>query len=171
MPLGIDALVIYLAARDEGLFWLYPLLATAWSVAAAAITYWIGQKAGEVGVQRLVAAKRLERFRGRVNHAGAAAMALPAVLPPPFPLTAFILTCGALAVDRRWFFATFATMRLLRFSAEAALARVYGQGILRAVESDSFRMVALGVVATALLGMLVSAAVLWRHAHYRPARA
>lgn len=38
MPFGVDALVIYLAARDEALFWLYPLLATAGSLAGAAVT-------------------------------------------------------------------------------------------------------------------------------------
>ena len=33
MPFGVDALVIYLAARDESLFWIYPILAAAGSVA------------------------------------------------------------------------------------------------------------------------------------------
>ena len=37
MPFGVDALVIYLAARDETLFWIYPLLATAGSLAGAAM--------------------------------------------------------------------------------------------------------------------------------------
>ena len=170
-PFGIDALVIYLSARDENLFWLYPLLATAGSLAGAAVTYWVGQKAGEVGIERLVAAKRLDKFRGRVHNAGAAAMALPALLPPPFPLTAFILTCGALKVDRRWFFSTFATMRLLRFGTEAALARIYGRGILQVLESDGFRMVIVGFVVVAVLGTIVSAAMLWRNAAYKPARA
>ena len=173
MPFGIDALVIYLAARNETLFWIYPLLATAGSVTGAAVTYWIGHKGGEVGLERLVPAKRLERFRGRVRRAkaGAAAMALPALLPPPFPLTPFVLTCGALAVDRRWFFTTFAAMRLFRFGAEAVLARIYGRGILRALESNEFHMVVLGFVAVAMLGTIISAAVLWRNTHYRPARA
>lgn len=173
MPFGIDALVIYLAARNESLFWLYPLLATAGSVTGAAVTYWVGHKAGEVGLERLVPTKRLEQFRGRVRkaRAGAAAMALPALLPPPFPLTPFILTCGALAVDRRWFFTTFATMRLLRFSVEAVLARIYGRGVLRILESDGFQMVIIGFIAVTVLGTLVSAALLLRNAYYRPARA
>lgn len=170
MPFGIDALVIYLAARDETFFWVYPLLATAGSVTGAAVTYWVGQKAGEVGVEKLVAAKRLKKFRGRVQNAGAAAMALPALLPPPFPLTPFILTCGALAVDRRWFFTTFGAMRLLRFGTEAALARIYGRGVLQVLESDGFRTVVVGFIAVALVGTIVSAAMLWRNAHYKPAR-
>jgi membrane protein YqaA with SNARE-associated domain len=171
MPFGIDALVIYLAARDDTFFWLYPLLATAGSVTGAAITYWVGQKAGEVGVERLVAAKRFQKFRGRLKDANAAAMALPALMPPPFPLTPFILTCGALAVDRRWFFTTFAAMRLFRFSAETALARVYGRGILQVLESDGFQRVVIGFIVVAVIGTIVSATMFWRNAAYKPARA
>jgi membrane protein YqaA with SNARE-associated domain len=171
MPFGIDALVIYLAARDEQLFWLYPILATAGSLTGSAITFWIGHKAGEVGLERLVPARRLERFRGRVRNSGAVAMALPALLPPPFPLTLFTLTCGALAVNRGLFFSTLAVMRLLRFGIEATLARIYGRGILRVLESDAVQMFMVGFIAIAVIGTIVSAALLWRQTHYRPATA
>jgi membrane protein YqaA with SNARE-associated domain len=171
MPFGIDALVIYLAARDEQLFWLYPILATAGSLTGSAITFWIGHKAGEVGLERLVPARRLERFRCRVRNSGAVAMALPALLPPPFPLTLFTLTCGALAVNRGLFFSTLAVMRLLRFGIEATLARIYGRGILRVLESDAVQMFMVGFIAIAVIGTIVSAALLWRQTHYRPATA
>ncbi len=162
LPFGVDALVIYLAARHGMLFWLYPLLATAGSVTGAAVTYWVGRKLGEIGLERFVPARRLERFRGRVQKRGAAAMASAALLPPPFPLTPFVLTCGALEVDRRIFFGTFAAMRLIRFGGEAVLARVYGRGVLRVLESDSFQMVVVGFIVVALIGTTVSAIMLWR---------
>jgi membrane protein YqaA with SNARE-associated domain len=168
MPFGIDALVIYLAARDERLFWIYPLLATAGSVAGAAVTFWVGSKAGDAGLHRLVPGRRLERFRARVRTGGALAMAVPAILPPPFPLTPFVLTCGALHVDRRLFFPAFALMRLLRFSAGAALARVYGRGILQVLESDAFRIVIVVFIVTAIAGTIASAVFLWRGTHPRP---
>lgn len=163
MPLGIDAVVIYLAARDEVLFWIYPILATIGSLAGAAITWWIGHKAGEVGLERLVPPARLERLRGRLKRSGAAAMGLPAAMPPPFPLTLFILTCGALEVDRRWFFGTFAVVRLLRFSVEATLARAYGRNVLRVLESDQFRLVVIGFIAVVIIGTILSAVTLWRN--------
>lgn len=165
MPFGIDALVIYLAARDEGLFWIYPLIATAGSLTGAAVTYWIGRRAGDAGLERLVPAKRLERLRTRVRNRGAVAMALFALLPPPFPLTVFVLTCGALAVNRWLFFTTFAAMRLLRFGAEATLARIYGRNVLTVLESDAFRLVVAGFIVVALIGTTVSAIVLWRKTH------
>lgn len=162
LPFGVDAVVIYLAARDEVFFWLYALLATAGSVTGAAITYWIGQKAGDMGLERLVAPRHLERLRCRVKKGGAAAMAVPALLPPPFPLTPFVLTCGALNVDRRIFFGVFALMRLMRFGGEATLARVYGRGVLRVIESSAFQNAIIAFIIIAIAGTLVSAVLLWK---------
>jgi membrane protein YqaA with SNARE-associated domain len=167
MPFGVDALVIYLAARDETFFWIYPLLATAGSLAGAAMTFWVGHKAGEIGLDRLVPTRRLERLRCKVRESGAVALAVPAVFPPPFPLTPLVLTCGALNVNPRWFFSMFAAMRLLRFSIGAILARVYGRGILRVFQSDTFQMVAVAFVAVAILGTVVSAVILWRNTQPR----
>src|ERR1044072_7485122 len=152
LPFGIDAVVIYLSARNGMLFWIYPLLATAGSVTGAAITYWIGHKGGELGLERLIPRGRLERFRRRVQNGGAAAMAVPALLPPPFPLTPFVLTCGALKANRWIFFRTFAAMRLIRFGGEAVLARVYGRGVLRLLESDTFQRVIIGFIVVAVIG-------------------
>jgi membrane protein YqaA with SNARE-associated domain len=162
LPFGIDALVIYLSARDGMLFWIYPLLATAGSVTGAAVTYWIGHKGGELGLERLIPRGRLERFRKRVQKGGAVAMAVPALLPPPFPLTPFVLTCGALKANRWIFFPTFAAMRLIRFGSEAALARIYGRGVLRLLESDAFQRVIVGFIIVAVLGTILSAVMLWR---------
>ncbi len=168
LPFGIDALVVYLAARDRELFWLYPLLATAGTLAGAALTYSIGRAVGDVGLKRIDPERRLARLQTRVRDSGAIALALPALLPPPFPLTPFILTCGALAVNPWRFFGTFATVRLLRFGIEAVLARVYGSGVLRVLESGEFQVVVIGFAVIAVIGTIASGVVLWRHS--RPQR-
>ena len=165
LPFGVDALVIYQAAHDHKLFWMYPLLATAGSIAGAAMTYWIGRTAGEAGLERVVPAKRLKALRRRVRDGGGVAMAIPALLPPPFPLTPFILTCGALAVSRWYFFGTFAIARVLRFGVEAVLAHRYGAGILRLLESDGFRRVIIGFIIVAVIGTVASGWLLWRSTH------
>ena len=162
LPFGIDALVIYLAASNREMFWAYPILATAGSVTGAAVTFWIGRKAGEAGLERLVPERRLERIKARVRDRGAVAMAAPALLPPPFPFTPFILTCGALDVDRWRFFGTLAGVRIVRFGAEALLAITYGEGILRVLQSDTFQIVIIGFIVLAILGTIGSAVFLWR---------
>jgi membrane protein YqaA with SNARE-associated domain len=162
LPFGVDALVIYLAARDSDLFWIYPLLATAGSITGAAGTFWIGKKAGEAGLERWVPEKRLERMRCKVRDRGAVAMAVPALLPPPFPLTPFILTCGALSMDFPRFLITFGAVRLVRFGGEAVLARIYGRGVLRFLKSDMFQAVIIGFVIVAVAGTIISGIMLWR---------
>ena len=171
LPFGVDAVVIYLSARDEEGFWLYPLMATAGSVVGAAGTFWIGRKIGEVGLERYVPERRLERMRCRVRDSGAIALAIPALMPPPFPLTPFILTCGALNVNPWRFFATFGVVRLLRFGAEALLALRYGRGILRVLQSDTFQMVVAGFIVIAIVGSIVSIVLLWRSSHQSRAHA
>src|SRR5688500_20320608 len=94
VPFGLDAVVIYLAARNRALFWLYPVLATAGSLIGAAVTFWIGRTAGEAGLQRLMSTRRLERVQARVRRSGAIAMAVPAHVPPPVPLTPSVLARG-----------------------------------------------------------------------------
>ena len=163
LPFGVDAVVIYLAARNEGLFWVYPILATAGSLAGAAVTFWIGKKIGDVGLERLVSEHRLERMRCSMRDRGAIAFAVPALLPPPFPLTPFILTCGALDVDRWRFFVTFGVIRLIRFGLEATLARIYGRSVLRVLRSDAFQTVIIGFVVIAVVGTVISGVLLWRN--------
>ena len=161
-PLANDALLIYLVARHPETFWVYPLLTTAGSVAGAAFTYWIGRKIGDAGLATLVSQRRLERLKARVNKSGAVAIALPAVLPPPFPLSAFVLTCGALEVSTRRFFSVFAVMRTVRFGVEALLAHRYGEQLLRVLQSSAFRRVVIGLIVLAAIGTAVSGARVWR---------
>jgi membrane protein YqaA with SNARE-associated domain len=165
LPFGVDAVVVYLSARNEQLFWLYPLLATAGSTVGAATTYWIGKKIGDVGLDRYVSERRLNRIRKRVRDSGAVALAVPALLPPPFPLTPFILTCGALNVNPWRFFGIFSAVRLLRFGAAAGLAVVYGRGILRVLESDAFQFVVAIFIAIAVIGTAATGVLLWRSSH------
>lgn len=173
LPFGIDTLVIYLSARNGMLFWIYPLLATAGSLTGAALTYWMGREVGEHGLNRLVPSGRLDRFRRRVRKGGAVAMAIPALLPPPFPLTPFVLTCGALDANPWIFFGSFAVIRLIRFGGEAVLARVYGRGVLRVIESNVFQTIVVAFIVIAIIGTVVSAVLLWRstrrHPRLRPA--
>lgn len=167
IPFGNDALIVYLVARNHELMWLYPLLMTAGSLLGAASTYWIGHKLGEKELPRFVSGKHLDRLKKRVSNAGAGTLALAAVLPPPFPLTPFVLTCGALEVNRRRFFALFGLMRLVRFGVEAVLADRYGRGVLRFLHSTTFEVVVGVLIVAAFGGTIVSGVVLWRRTRRR----
>jgi membrane protein YqaA with SNARE-associated domain len=161
LPLGIDFVVIIMAARKPEVFWLHALLATAGSLIGAAGTFWIGKKAGEKGLSRFVNERRLKRVRARVDR-GAFVVAAMAVIPPPFPFTPFVLASGALGMNPWSFFGALAASRALRFGIEAALAAHYGSGILRWMKTPAFQMIVGVFIALAVIGTIVSAVVVYR---------
>ena len=162
MPFGTDAVVIYMCARNRDLFWLYPLLTTAGSIAGAAVTYQIGARIGDEGLARFVSKRRLERFRTRLKRIGPVTMGLSAALPPPFPLTAFILTTGALKIPLARFLMIFTVARLFRFGTEALLARRFGTSLLQILESKPMQRVAIALVLIAVVGTGVTITRVWR---------
>jgi len=162
VPFGTDAVVVYLCARNPSLFWVYPLLITAGSVVGAAGTYLIGVKIGDAGLSRFVARRRLERLRNRVKDIGGFAMGLSAILPPPFPLTAFVLTSGALKVGLARFLLVFAVARLVRFGTEAVLAHRFGTSLLRMLESEPAQRVAIGLIVISIVGTAITIVRVWR---------
>jgi membrane protein YqaA with SNARE-associated domain len=170
LPLGIDFVVIIMAARRPHLFWAYTLLATAGSVAGAAFTFWIGWKVGEHGLSRLVKPSRLEHVRERVSQGAAVSVASLAIIPPPFPFTAFVLTSGAFRIDAWSFLLTLAGVRLLRFGTESALAAHYGRGILAWMRSPTFEVIVGALIALAIVGTAVSAIAAWRTSRRSGAR-
>jgi membrane protein YqaA with SNARE-associated domain len=157
-PLGIDAVVVILAARLRGSWWIVPLLASLGSVAGAALTFWTGAKVGEKGLDRYVPQKRLDSIHSRIRNSGAVALAVLDLIPPPFPFTAFVIAAGALEVKPSMFFVTLTICRLLRFGLEAALAARYGEYILSWLESDLFQGIAAFFIVLAL-GLAVFSAV------------
>ena len=139
LPAAVDTAVVILSARHNELFWIFPVLATTGSLVGASVTFWIGGKIGENSLEYWVSKGRLERVRCKIKSKGAIALAIPALMPPPFPLTPFILACGALSVSTKRFFITFGLMRLLRFGIVSMLGLVYGRRILTILESDIFK--------------------------------
>lgn len=168
LPLGIDFAVILLTARSPEIFWLYALLATIGSVLGAGVTFWLGRKVGEHGLSRLIKPSRLKRVEDRVSHSAAISVAALAIIPPPFPFTAFVLTSGALKANRLRFFTTLAGVRALRFLIESALAARYGRGILSWMASRTFTITVSVLIGLAVTGTLVSAVAVYRAT--RPAR-
>src|SRR5258705_747587 len=156
LPLGIDAAVVILAAQLGALWWIAALLATIGSVLGAALTFWMGKKIGEAGLDRWVPRKRLMQIRKRAREQGAIALAVFDLIPPPFPFTPFVLAAGALDVTPRTFFVTLAVCRILRFGLEAMLALVYGNRIQRWLDSDLFHDIVAFFIAIAIALTLIS---------------
>jgi membrane protein YqaA with SNARE-associated domain len=163
LPLGIDFVVILLAARRPEWFWVYAILATIGSVIGSAFTFWIGRKIGEVGLEGFIKPSRLKRVQERVGRSAALTVGALAIIPPPFPFTAFVLTSGACRVNAWTFLVTLAAVRVMRFGMEGALAAYYGRRIIITwMKSPSFTVVVGIVTGMAVIGTVISAIAVYR---------
>jgi membrane protein YqaA with SNARE-associated domain len=165
LPFGIDAAVIILSARNETLAWAVPIVATVGSTAGASVTFWMGRKAGEKGLDRYLDHRQIDRVRSRVNTSGAVVLALIDLIPPPFPFTAFVVAAGALKVRAWLFFTTLIGARLFRFGLEGYLAARFGRRILSWLDSDLVQNL---VLACIVLGVGLTGWTLWKF--FRSAR-
>ena len=164
LPLGIDAVVILMAASRAETAWLYPILAASGSVIGSAMTYWVGHRLGSAGLSRFVPENRLQFVRKSLRRHGAFWVAGLALIPPPFPFTPFVLTSGALHVSRLRLFPSLALARLVRFGLEAVLAVKYANALVYWMGSDTFR-IAVGIfIGIAVIGTAISAFVIIRRA-------
>jgi membrane protein YqaA with SNARE-associated domain len=156
LPLGIDVVVILMAARKPHLFWLYAILAATGSAVGAAGTFWLGHEAGEHGLTRFVSSSRLRSIKRQVDR-GAPVVGALAIIPPPFPFTAFVLSSGALGVNARLFFPTLIIARVVQYGIEGVLAAKYGGHIVRWMRTPAFKGVVSFMIALAVVGTIVSA--------------
>jgi membrane protein YqaA with SNARE-associated domain len=169
-PFGLDLVLVLMSARKPELAWLYPLLATAGGIVGASLTFWLGRKIGEHGVERFVNVRRLDQVKRRIGKKAAVSSGFLALIPPPFPFTAFILVSGALDVSFRDFILAFAAARLVRASIISGLAVLYGRQIVGWMDSDAFELIVGLFVFVALAGTVYST---WRviRSSRRPRRA
>lgn len=152
LPLALDLVVVLLAAREPAMFWLFPLVATAGSLAGAATTHWVGGRIGDAALPRVIGRRKLERLKGRLAERGAFVAGALGLIPPPFPFTAYVLAAGGVRVDRVRFLASLAAARLVRTGVEAGIAARHGEAIRSWMESTSFDLVVGVTIGLAVIG-------------------
>jgi membrane protein YqaA with SNARE-associated domain len=131
LPGSMDVLTILLAARHSQLWWYYAFMATVGAVIGGYITYGLARKGGKEAFERKLSKRTAEKVFKRFERWGFFAVAVPAVLPPPFPIVPFLLAAGALQYSRRKFLAALALGRGVRFTIVAGLGAIYGRHIVR----------------------------------------
>ena len=130
IPGSTDILLILLAARS-GHWIMLTLLATAGAAIGGYTSYRAGMAGGMKALERYVPAKYLKRITEWTAHNSSLAVALPALLPPPMPLTPFTLAAGALKMPLRPYMTSFTLSRAFRHGLCAWLGVHYGRAILR----------------------------------------
>ncbi len=128
---SVDVLTIWLAARHQEPWPYYALMATLGAVLGGYITYSLARKGGTKTLERKLSKKRTAQIYEAFGRWGFAAVAIPALMPPPFPFVPFLLAAGAMQYPRKKFLTALVLGRGLRYSILALLGLIYGRHILR----------------------------------------
>jgi len=133
LPGSTDLLLLLLTAhRGTTAGWAAWLTACAFagSLLGGYLTWGAGRKGGEVTLERYVPKRYLGRLKGWVEKYGAWTTGIAAILPPPIPLTPFLLAAGALGVKRGRFLVFYGIARAIRYGLLAWLGLTYGRHIV-----------------------------------------
>jgi membrane protein YqaA with SNARE-associated domain len=125
-----DIMTIVLAARKANLI-LLVAAGTAGSFLGGLFSYKVGHAGGMAFLEKHVSPRILKPVCTWMEHHAILAVALPAVLPPPMPLSPFVLAAGVLKMPRKKFLTTFTISRGIRHAAAAAIGVFYGPSVLR----------------------------------------
>jgi membrane protein YqaA with SNARE-associated domain len=160
---SMDVLTIYFAARHREPWPYYALMATLGAVLGGYITYSLARKGGKEAMERKLSKRRAAKFCKAFERWGFAAVAVPAILPPPFPFVPFLLAAGAMQYSRKKFLAALTLGRGLRYSIVAGLGFLYGNHILRFF-SKYYKLAAAVLIGLAVIGAALS---LMQYLRYR----
>jgi membrane protein YqaA with SNARE-associated domain len=151
---GVTDIMLVLFAAQKTNWLLLIALASAGSALGGLFSYQVGQHGGMVFLERHVPPLIFKRIRHWMESNAILAVALPALLPPPMPLSPFVLAAGALKMSRNKFLTTFTVSRCLRHSIAVLLGVHYGRQVLHLWNAFSAKW------ATTILSVLWSVILL-----------
>jgi membrane protein YqaA with SNARE-associated domain len=127
-----DIMIVVIAAQREG--WLQAVLvvflASSGSAIGGFVSYQVGQSGGMAFLEKRVPSRIFKRVTQWMEDHNILAVALPAILPPPMPLSPFVLAAGALRMSRKKFMWTFTLSRLGRHIIALWLGIHYGKHVV-----------------------------------------
>ncbi len=131
MPGSMDVLTIWFAVHHHSQWIYYAAMATLGAVVGGYVTYRLARKGGKEMLEHRLGPRSAEAFYKRFERWGFWAVAVPALLPPPFPIVPFLLAAGAMQYSRQKFLLALTVGRGLRYGLLAYFGVLYGRHFLR----------------------------------------
>jgi len=153
LPGSTDVVTVLLAAHHGNIWAYYALMATAGAVLGGYLTYRMARKGGKETLEKRFSKKKVNKVYAIFSRWGFAAVAIPALLPPPFPIVPMLLAAGAMQYPTRKFLTALAVGRGVRFTILAYLGYHYGRHIVKFFD-QYYWPVLIALIAFSLLGAL-----------------
>jgi membrane protein YqaA with SNARE-associated domain len=126
-----DIMLILMAARHTANWLVLILISSTGSAIGGYLSYQVGQRGGMAFLEKRVPPRIFHLVRDWMERHAILSVALPAILPPPMPLSPFVLAAGALNMSRNKFLAAFIISRTARHAIAVGLGLYYGRHIRR----------------------------------------
>src|ERR1700683_498428 len=130
LPGSTDVVTILLAAHRREPWFYYTIMATAGAVLGGYLTYRMARKGGKETLEKRFSQRKVKKVYAIFERWGFAAVAIPAILPPPFPITPMLLAAGAMQYPTKKFLTALAVGRGIRFTILGYLGYHYGRSIV-----------------------------------------
>jgi membrane protein YqaA with SNARE-associated domain len=131
LPGSMDVATILLAAHNRNMWIYYAIMATAGSVLGGYLMYRMARKGGKETLEKRFSQRKTARVYAIFERWGLVSVAIPAILPPPFPIVPMHLAAGAMQYPTRKFLAALVVGRGIRYAILAYLGARYGRHIVR----------------------------------------
>jgi membrane protein YqaA with SNARE-associated domain len=131
LPGSTDVVTILLAAHHREPWFYYAMMATVGAVLGGFLTYRMARKGGKETLEKSLSKNKTHKIYATFARWGFAAIAIPALLPPPFPIVPMLLAAGAMQYPTRKFLTALAVGRGIRYTVLAYLGLHYGRHIVK----------------------------------------
>jgi membrane protein YqaA with SNARE-associated domain len=125
-----DIMLVLMAARHQN-FFLLVLVSSVGSAIGGYLSYRVGMSGGMAFIEKRVPPRIFKLVCEWMEKHAILSVALPALLPPPMPLSPFVLAAGALRMSKKKFLTAFIISRTARHAIATGLGLYYGRHILR----------------------------------------
>ena len=133
IPPTMDLVLIGYVSENPSRVLLYAFAAAVGSALGSLIPYFIGRAGGELFLLKRINRDRYEKLRDRFEKQEFLAIAIPAMIPPPFPLKLFEFAAGVFEMKPLPFAMAIFCGKFLRFLAVGVVTVIYGPSIMQTV--------------------------------------
>jgi membrane protein YqaA with SNARE-associated domain len=128
VTVGLDAYLIFLCVRQPESALLVTVAAVLGSAAGNIVLYALARRGGQRFLEKRDQGGRIRKVEHWFHRYGMLTVFVPALVPIPMPLKAFVILTGVFGVRPAVFLATIFLARILRYGGEAWLGVQMGAG-------------------------------------------
>jgi membrane protein DedA with SNARE-associated domain len=155
IPTAVDAVLLAVSAARPDLAPLAAAASILGSLAGNILLFALARRGGQLYLDRHTQGPNGQRLRRWFHQYGLLTVFIPALVPIPMPMKAFVISSGALGIPWIRFLTIVAAARLLRYPALAWLGSRFGSNAPAFLQQHATLLAFLGAAIAILLVLIL----------------